>query len=178
MNLRMVRAGTVDGRLLDADGSPAEGVVVTLTHLPDRETREVKTDELGVYLFDPVLDGAWELGVGPIQNPILDSPRTLRVQSPGTSVPDIELPPLAALDLTYFDGDDERLLPEVLVTGSGLRGGAFEARTDSYGNIHVSHLPPGRWRVRASVEGYRDRRDQFELEAGKTETTTLGMARE
>jgi len=176
VNLRMVKAGPVDGRIVDHEGAPAEGVVVTLTPVGTSETREERTDVLGDYRFDDVMDGAYLLGVGPILSPILKRSTTLRVQAPGMTVPDIELPPLAALRLIIAD-PDEMLLPGVHLTGSGVMGGSLEGWTDAYGEVTVGHLLPGRWRLRLELEGYQTRRDQVDLVAGETQETILVLSR-
>lgn len=176
VNLRMVKAGAVDGRIVDHEGAPAGGVVVTLTPVGTSETREVRTDVLGGYRFDSVLDGPYQLGVGPLLSPLLPRATTLRVQAPGMTVPDLELPPLAALTVVMADAE-EILLPGVHVTGSCVNGGSLDALTDSYGEVTIRHLRPGRWRLRFDLEGYQTRRDQLDLIAGETRETVFVLSR-
>ena len=177
VNLRMMRAGYVEGRVLDDAGLPAAGVTITLVAVADRSSRDTSTDELGRYRFEEVLDGAYELGVGPLRNPILRERRTVRVRAPGMTVPEFVLPRLAALQVTVVDSFDERLLQGVEVTGSGTRGGVLRAETDAWGEALVRHLPPGPWRLRLSLEGFEDRRDQVELTAGETTRVVLSLQR-
>ncbi len=178
INLRMIAAGFVAGKVIDANGAPADGVVVTLVEMPSRASREETTDALGDFRFEDVLDGAYQFLVGRFENPILKDARTLRVQAPGMTLPDIELPVLAALEFTILDPTEDRLLSDVVVRGSGTNGGMFEGRTDSFGRFTARHLPAGRWRLRLELDGYGGRRDAVDLVAGETMELSLGLARE
>ena len=178
INLLMVEAGFIEGKIKDADGLPADGVVVTLIEMPSHASRETLTDALGEYRFEDVLDGAYQLMIGRFENPILKERRTLRMAAPGMTIPDIELPPLATLELTVIDPTEDRLLSNVTVRGSGSNGGVFEGQTDGYGVFLARYLPPGRWRLRLELEGYEGRRDALELEAGELRRISLGITYE
>ena len=174
INLRLSPAGFVTGRILDHDGLPAEGVPITLLELPDNRVRPAETDAAGIYRIEPVVDGAYELLIGHASSPILSERRSLRVSAPGLSVPDMELPPLAELEILVQDTNGTALV-DAVVRGSGNRGGLIEGRTDVFGLLKARYLPGGRYRVHAEYEGYADRRISIELLPGDTEKVTLSM---
>ncbi len=177
VNLRMVRAGFVAGRVLDAEGAPAADVPLVLVTVARREERRTATDALGRFRFERVLDGAYELVVGPPLHPILEERSTLRVRAPGMTLPDLTLPPLGTLTVRVVDAQDGRPVPGATVVGSGTDGGTLEGSTDAYGELTVPHLPPGTWRLRVSGDDHRDRRTQLALDAGEPTTLVVELER-
>ena len=178
LNLRMIPAGFLEGTLVDDEGLPAEGVPVALLSLESEdETEEVRTDALGKFHFESVLDGPYLLVVGHPNAPILPKPRALRFQAPSMTLPPIELPPLATLDVQVTDVD-QRGIPDVRVRGSGTRGGVFTGETDAYGAFRARHLPPGRYRIRIECAGYEGYRLTIELAAGEKRSLPLKMLSE
>jgi len=123
----------------------------------------------GIYRFDAVPAGAYELLVGRATAPVMPERRPLRFTAPSMTFPDIQLPPLGELSLRVVDSL-ERPLEGVEVRGSGRNGGTIERTTDYDGRVIAKHLPPGHYRLRLSLpalgEQY-DRRIAVDLEAGK-----------
>lgn len=162
VNLRLAPAGFVEGVVKDHEGLPAEGLTLTLLTEPDGPAVEATTDALGRYRFERVLDGPHQLVVGPVASPIVPERKELRFRAPSMILPDIELPPLATLELEILDLA-HRSLPDVTIRGSGTNGGAFEGTTDAYGRYVARFLPPGRYRIRLEREGYEPRRVAIEI---------------
>ncbi len=177
VNLLLVPAGTLEGRVLDARGEPAEGVVVTLFGTSESIAGEAWTDASGVFRFEELADGAYELLVGKATAPLLPERRPLRFQAPHLSFPDIELPLLGELHVRVVDSL-ERPLEGVEVRGSGTMGGLIEGRTDFDGRLVVKHLPAGHFRLRlehpALGEQYA-RRIAVDVEAGKIATAPVRL---
>ena len=84
---------------------------------------------------------------------------------------------LAVLVVEVFDPEDDSRLPGVTLVGSGTGGGTLDAETDGNGTARIPHLTAGTWRLRASLDGYRDRRTTVELTAGETTTLELELGR-
>lgn len=169
VNLLLVPAGTLEGRVLDARGEPAEGVAVTLFGTPESIAGEATTDTAGVFRFAELPDGAYELLVGKPTAPLLPERRPVRFMAPHLTFPDIELPLLGEIHVRVVDSL-ARPLEGVEVRGSGTMGGLVEGRTDFDGRLVVKHLPAGHFRLRlehpALGEQYA-RRIAVDVEAGK-----------
>lgn len=177
INLQMEPAGMLDGRIVDHEGLPAAGIRLVLVKLPGLETRRTRSDELGRYRFDAVLDSSYQLTVGELESPIRAKKETLRLQAPGMTLPDIELPKLATLDLRLVNEDGENLA-EVIVRGAGIRGGSVDAKTNAFGKLQVPYLPAGRYRLRFQLEGYRVRRSPIDLSLDGPNAYAIELQRE
>lgn len=168
--LRLTPTGFLEGTLLDPDGSGAGDVLVTLVGASDPSYERVTaTDASGLYRFEGVPDGPYELIVGLRHAPLLERRRPLTFKAPSLTFPPIELPPLGALRVRVIDSR-ERPLPDVEVRGSGSNGGQVEGLTDHLGGLVVRHLPPGRYRLRLVHPGLGEayeRRTALELTAGE-----------
>jgi hypothetical protein len=147
VNLRLVPAGALEGRVLDAVGLPAEGVWMTLLALDGTAAGEAVTDASGVYRFEALPDGAYELLVGRASAPLLPERRPVRFQAPSLTFPDVVLPPMGEIHLRVVDSL-ERPLEGVQVRGSGTNGGIVEGTTDYDGRLTARHLPAGHFRLR------------------------------
>lgn len=147
VNLRMVPAGLLEGRILDSHQDAAEGIPVTLFAVADNATREAWTDASGIFRFEQLADGAYELLVGKATAPLLPERRPVRFMAPRLTFPDIELPALGEIHVRVVDSL-ARPLEGVEVRGSGTNGGLVEGRTDFDGRLVVKHLPAGHFRLR------------------------------
>ncbi|HEX6884725.1 MAG TPA: carboxypeptidase regulatory-like domain-containing protein [Planctomycetota bacterium] len=147
--LHLVPAGLLEGRVLDADGVPAEGVALTLFAQQGGEAREAVTDAAGIFRFAKLPDGAYDLLIGREGAVLVPERRPLRFAAPRLTFPDIELPPLGTLEVRVVDSL-ERPMEGVEVRGSGSEGGLVEGRTDHDGRLVARHLPAGRYRLRLS----------------------------
>lgn len=168
VNLRMVPAGLLEGRVLDSAGLPAEGVPLTLFAAEDRTPREAVSDVSGVYRFPSLVDGNYELVVGRPTAPIVRERHPVRFLAPHLTFPDIELPLLGEIHVRIVDSL-ERPLEGVEVRGSGTNGGIVEGKTDFLGRLVVRHLPAGHFRMRLSHAGFDEqyaRRIAVDVEAG------------
>lgn len=174
VNLRLIPAGFLEGRIADAGGLPAEGVPVTLLTMPDGGERVTETDAAGVFRFERVTDGPYELLIGRLTSPVLPERRPLRFTAPSMTFPDIQLPPLGGLDLRVVDSLD-RPIEGVRVRGSGTKGGLIEETSDADGRISVRHLPPGHYRIRLEHAQLGERRVAVDLEAGEIEEASLRL---
>jgi hypothetical protein len=176
--LRLTPTGFLEGLLLDPDGTGAGDVIVTLIGASDPTYERVTaTDAGGLYRFDGVPDGPYELIVGLRHAPLLERRRPLSFKAPSLTFPPIELPPLASLELRVIDSR-ERPLVGVEVRGSGSRGGQVEGLTDHLGELAVQHLPAGRYRLRLVHPGFGEayeRRTALDLVAGETQATTVRL---
>lgn len=168
VNLHIVPAGELEGRVLDARGAPAEGVTLTLFRVEDNAPLEAHTDATGTFRFQRLPDGPYEILVGPATAPLIPERRPLRFQAPHMTFPDIELPLLGGLRMRVVDSL-ERPIEGVEVRGSGTNGGIVEGRTDFDGRLEVPYLPAGRFRLRFSHPEYEEeRRIAVDVKAGET----------
>jgi len=170
VSLRMIPAGSIEGRVLASDGAPAEGVTLTLFAVTDNAAREATTGPDGAYRFDAVPDGAYELLVGKATAPLIPERRPLRFQAPHLSFPEIELPLLGELRVRVVDSL-ERPIEGVEVVGSGSNGGIVEGTTDFNGTLVTRFLPAGHFRLRISHDGIGSqytRRFAVDVAAGET----------
>lgn len=153
VNLRIVPAGRLEGRVLDAEGTPAEGVAITLFDASGGAVREAQSGPDGLYRFEQLPDGAYELLVGAALAPILPERRPVRFLAPRLTFPDIELPELGTIRLRTVDSL-ERPVEGVIVRGSGTNGGQVDGRTDALGWLVVRWLPAGHYRLRLEHPAY------------------------
>ncbi|MEQ1891968.1 MAG: carboxypeptidase-like regulatory domain-containing protein [Planctomycetota bacterium] len=177
VNLRLVPAGMLTGRVLEADGAPAEGIPVTLFGVANGDVREAASDALGVYRFEGLPDGAYELLFGRATAPLIPERRPVRFSAPGLTFPDTELPALGAIAVRVVDSL-ARPLEGILVRGSGTNGGLIEGTTDFDGRLLARHLPAGHFRLRLSFPGQpesRDRRRAVDVIAGQVAEAPIRM---
>lgn len=154
----------VDGIVRRANGDPADGLAVHLlprvSAAPGDRISTV-TDLAGVYRFDAVPEGNWLLCVGDHAAPLV-SPRPVQVDTRPLELDDVQLPPLASLELLVVD-EAARPFPDVDVVGY-LRGagrGSIRGRTGPQGRFSADYLQPGPWRIEATYAtlGYTGKRD-------------------
>ncbi len=174
VELRLVPAGFLEGRILESGGAPAPAVPVTLIAQPDGEARETRTDGNGLFRFELVPDGPHELLIGRLSSPILPERRPLRFSAPSMTLPDLELPLLGRFDLRVIDSL-ERPVENVRVRGSGTNGGLIDETTDHDGRISARYLPAGHYRIRLEHPQLGSRRVAIELEAGEVEQDSLRL---
>jgi hypothetical protein len=147
VNLHMLPAGMLEGRVLDAHGQPAEGIPVTLFTVDGGAAREAVSDVLGAYRFEKLPDGGYELLVGKATAPLVPERRPVNFRAPHLTFPDITLPLLGEIHVRVVDSF-ERPLEGVEVRGSGTNGGVLEGTTDFDGRLTAKHLPAGHFRIR------------------------------
>jgi len=179
VNLRLVPAGILEGRVLEHDGAPAEGIPVTLFSVSGSEVYEATSDVRGHYRFESLPDGSYELLFGRAAAPLIQERRPVRFAAPSLTFPDTELPPLGTLAVRVVDSL-ERPLEGIVVRGSGNNGGVIEGRTDFDGRLVVKHLPPGHFRLRLSRPGEpeaRDLRRAVDITAGRVTEAPIGFFR-
>jgi hypothetical protein len=108
---------------------------------------EARTDASGIFRFESLSDGAYELLVGKSTAPLLPERRPVRFMAPHLTFPDIELPLLGEIHVLVMDSF-ARPLEGVEVRGSGTNGGLVEGRTGFDGRLVAKHLPAGHYRLR------------------------------
>ena len=173
VTVQMERNATVEGTLFRSNGVPAEGIPARLEALEGELAFETEVDIAGKFVFEGVPEGNWRLLLGPPAAPLLPA-QNLDVRRGALVLPQAQLPPLTWFRLILMDPDGEPL-SGVEISGSGNRGGVVRGSTDAYGVFVGRDLPPGRWTIRASMEGYRSRRHLFvtTLEEPYEETLVL-----
>ena len=122
---------------------------MTLFAVEGGARREALSDVFGVYAFEKLPDGAYELLVGKVTAPLMPEHHPVRFQAPHLTFPDLTLPVLGELHVRVVDSL-ERPLEGVEVTGSGTNGGVLAGKTDYDGRLVARHLPAGRFRLRLS----------------------------
>lgn len=165
VDLTLRPMAAVTGVVRTSNGDPASDLALYLTPFTppggDRVkpaevnalTRlETRTTIAGTYRFEGVAPGPWMLHVGDPIKP-LQPPTPVGMRSSEVAVDDLQLPPLATLDLIVLD-HLARPCPSVKITGylKGAGTGSFSAMTDSMGRLEVPHLKPGPWRLDAHDE--------------------------
>ena len=172
LNLRLVPAGRLEGRVVDAGGLGLEGVPLTLVTATGETQASASSDAGGLFRFERVPDGSYELVVGHASSPILPERRALRFEAPWMNLPDIVLPPLGQFVLQVVD-PLEQPIPGVEVRGSGNAGGLIEETTDAEGRIRARYLPKGHYRIRMEHPERGGRRFAIDLEEGEVEEARL-----
>ena len=147
VTLSLVPAGLLEGLVLDAEGLAAEDVPITLFDQAGQSAREATTDAGGVFRFEKLPDGAYELLVGKGTAPLMPERRPVRFVAPHMTFPDIELPQLGTLHVRVVDSL-ARPLEGVEVRGTGTKGGVIEGHTDFNGSLVTKYLPAGHFRLR------------------------------
>lgn len=175
VNLVLSPAGYVEGRVAEVDGDAAASCPIVLEAVGTGERIETLTDATGRFRLQPVLDGPYVLTVGPPESPLLPA-RKLSVRAPGISLPAVTLPPLAELAIEVVD---ERGAPiaGARVRGSGSEGGLIDGETADTGRLLVQHLPPGRYRLSAELEGWGQERSACDVELGAANRVVIRIGR-
>jgi len=166
LNLILLPAGFIEGVITDPRGVPQENVPITLIAMPEGTERTTQTDYSGVYRFEVVLDGPYELLVGLVKSPLIPERKSIAFRAPSLSLPNIELPPLAGLDLRVAD-DLNRSIQGVEVRASGSRGGSFTKKTDAEGRVSLRNIPEGRLRISFHHPDYKASRAHIDLKKGE-----------
>ena len=166
LNLILVPAGFLEGAITDPLGVPQEDVPVTLIAMPEGTRRTTRTDYAGLFRFEEVLDGPYELLVGLVESPLIPERKSIAFRAPSMSLPNIELPPLAGLELRVAD-DLNRSIPGVEVRASGSRGGSFTKKTDAEGRVSLRNIPEGRLRISFHHPDYKASRAHIDLKKGE-----------
>ncbi|MEO0651031.1 MAG: carboxypeptidase-like regulatory domain-containing protein [Planctomycetota bacterium] len=151
-----VRA-TLRGRVVDSNGLAVPEIEVSLAPATaSRFTPEpfarTRSDDAGLFRFEYVPDGDWQVLVGPLTAPATD-PLAVAVQGGDLSLPSIEVPALATLALTVTD-EYGGILPGIDINGFGDAGGLIRGQSDAFGRLDATLLPPGRYRLRANDAEY------------------------
>jgi len=175
---RLVRLASVAGRIRQANGDMAVQLPV---YLIDREEPaegrlEAVTDSSGAFLFPGVTSGNWILRTGhPVHS--TTTPQPVAVALSAVAINEIQLPPLATLEIEATD-EYGRPFPGVELVGY-LRGsgvGSFRRETNEFGRARVAYLSPGPWRVNATqAEEGRSCRLDVKLLAGESTLETMNM---
>ncbi|MEM7310933.1 MAG: carboxypeptidase-like regulatory domain-containing protein [Planctomycetota bacterium] len=168
ITLQLYPAGYVVGRILDAAGNAAEGLEVTLLGVTSVSSVETRTDILGNYRFDSVLDGEYQLLFGHHSSPVLP-PESIRFSAPSMTFPDRTLPEFSALDLLVLDSDGNAVF-DATVEGSGSNGGYVKTKTDVNGRARAPFLPAGRYRLTAQHELHGRARRSIDVGTEPTDT--------
>lgn len=177
---RLIQVASVEGRVRQGDGDMAVDLPV---YLVDRNQlgegggrHEATTDNGGGFRFDEVASGSWILRTGhPVHS--LTSPMPVTVNLSPIALDELQLPPLATLELEATDIYG-RPFPNVDLVGylRGTGNGSFRRTTDAFGRAKVPYLAPGPWRVTATEaeEGLRCRLD-VSLPPGETVFKGMNM---
>ena len=166
ITLQLYPAGFLTGRLVDAEGLPAEGVDVSLEGTGSGSLWETRSDALGYYRFDRVLDGDYKLSFGRRTSPVL-APEWIRFSAPTMTFPERKLPPLSELSILVLDAGGYPVFG-ALVEGSGNAGGYVRSETDVDGRVRAGMLPDGRYRLTVRHETLGRLRKSVDVAAGKT----------
>ena len=135
-----VLRGLLPAATLDASGIGLDGVPLTLVASSGETQATASSDAGGLFRFERVPDGSYELVVGHASSPILAERRALRFEAPWMDLPDIQLPPLGEFVLEVVD-PLEQPIEGVQVRGSGNAGGLIEETTDAAGRIRARARP-------------------------------------
>jgi len=150
INLKLRPAGFLDGGVTNKQGKPLDGLDVvlesTLTHLRVK----TQTNMAGNYLFRGVLDGEYLLYFGSPDSPLLPKQSVL-FKAPSLRFPTREIPHDGTLTVRVVDARNV-LIPDAKIRGWGTIGGVLDAPTNSSGDALFRFLPPGKYKVIATVD--------------------------
>jgi hypothetical protein len=170
----LVPTGVLEGRVLFADGTGAEGLPLALESRPDGAQRATAAGIGGAFLFDDVRNGAHRLHVGAPHNPIVPA-SDFTFTGPAQRLDDVVVPPLGVISGRVVD-ELGNAQAGVLVQGHGDGGGSVETATDAEGRFRAEFLPAGRYTLYARNElGTGKARGR--LAAGATLELELEIAR-
>jgi len=173
VTLALRPAGLIDGRVLAADGSPAEGLAVTLEPADTQVRRHASVAANGMFVFREVTDGAYRLWLGPPESPLFP-PADIVFQAPSMRLSDRTLPPTGAIDVVTVDARRQPVAGAE-ITGSGSPRGALRATSDFSGRALVRWLPPGTYQLEAVTADGRSARGTVEVTAGETSALELRL---
>jgi hypothetical protein len=158
VDLTLVSAAAIQGRVVDANGAGASGLDVWLvpgfvtpsgrTSAPPM-TRTIVTDASGAFRVESLLPGRWNVLVGPRDNPTARH-NDVTLAATDVTLDPITLPQMYSVVVRVKD-DQGRALSGAAVTGRGSVGGAVEGTSDGGGEVAFNALQAGRWRMFATT---------------------------
>lgn len=172
--MRFVAARGVQGTVVDADGSPVEGLPVFLarTDVDDAPETSAFTNGNGQWAVAVLPAGSYRLSLGNRQRPLID-PETLQVEPAGSGRPPLNhsstVPVTTTLHVIVMDVMG-RGLPGAKVRGIGAT--PVDIEVGSTGVAEAKFLVPGFYRLTAQHEA-------LELSGkGRVEVSASGGAQE
>lgn len=148
---------TIRGRVRRGE-QPVAGVDVTIRRGPGvpRAERRIVTDEKGVFTFDALARGSYDLHVFK-HDEMID--KMLTVEAPGDA--DVQLPAAATLQGRVIDAETRAPVPQFFLTiepaadrhGREARGMVHRRESSSDGTFAAT-VPVGAYRVTAGANGY------------------------
>lgn len=162
--LRAWPSGALSGRILHEDGTPVEGARLRLASRTGAGEALAVTDATGAFRFERVQDGEYVLHYGEPGRALFE-PRTLSFRAPGMHLPTEYAPDRGSVVLRVLD-EAGNPVEGVVLTGSGERGGAIDAATDERGEVRLTGLPSGEYRVWTSREGFARALEIFPIVSG------------
>lgn len=173
---QLLPAGWLDGRLLDAQARPAEGVEVRLVDPQTRQERRTLSDAAGAWEFQALLDGDYELYFFGAGHALL-GPESIAFRAPRMHYPDRTMPACGEFLVRVIDALGRPAVGAQL-SAYGRPTGRLDAITDERGECRLRWLAVGSWRisVRDEVEGL-SARSEIELGAGESPEILLRLSR-
>jgi len=156
--LHLTPSGFMDGAVTDERGQPVPGLPVVLENLADHSRLTTQTNGAGVWRFDGLVDGRYQLFLGDPNGPLIPA-EPINYLAPQRRHPDQVVPCTSTVEIITRD---ELGVPVegVTVRGFGTPHGTFTVVSESDGVARVHFLRAGRYRVRASGrEGQRGKAD-------------------
>ncbi|MDJ0522845.1 MAG: carboxypeptidase regulatory-like domain-containing protein [Planctomycetota bacterium] len=152
IEIQLKQGGIVQGRVIEADGTPASGASVTC----NAGNRRAVTDAEGRFEITGIKAGKWQVQVGNV-NPVPAGAKQSITMAWGETIDDVELtmPVTLTIQGTVTDPDG-KLLPGISVrarkiSGSGTRrrsrGRSYYATTDTKGHFELKALGEGDYTV-------------------------------
>lgn len=189
LTLRAIRAATVTGRVLRADGRPAALATVRLEEsYPTRTPPWIwlaftTTDHAGHYEFRNVhaLDRPLRIAVRDIEGAATGQPFDLDRAGMQVAAPDLQLAPGGQVEGDVRDPGGKPVpglrvrLQEWDVARGRAQGAVAEAMTDSAGRFRFRGVAPGAVALQVALAQFTDPKveEPFEVDAGKTHSFRL-----
>jgi hypothetical protein len=145
----------------DPGGFPARGVRVRIAAGPSGRGRRAVTDEHGAFTFTDLAPGSYRLSLSSGGYP--EAQRSARTDDHAT----LALAPGGGVRLDLRDAHTRAGLAGVRVEARGPERARVTVLSDAGGIAELSPLSPGRWTVRAHLDGY----------VGQTRTLTVSPGR-
>lgn len=140
--------GSVRGVLIDVEDRLCAGREVHLKLRRSGEVITTRTRADGTWFFEAVEPGAWSLYVDSVETPAIPAIDFDNSGARSSNLGEQRVPVTGTL-LLHVNDEFQVGRPNIRVVGYSMQGGSFERHTDDEGELTVSALHLGEWKLMA-----------------------------